>query len=67
MAMGFARGLYERGLGFYGVIHSLKAIRTARETNLQTVMRSPFPRRKGGRGDRAMAVGPATDTAEWEG
>ena len=34
MARGFARGLCERFLGFYGVIHSPKAIRTARDTNL---------------------------------
>ena len=34
MAMGFARGLREVGLGFYGVIHSLKAIKIDRDTNL---------------------------------
>ena len=43
MAMGFARALNERGLDFYGIIHSLKAIRTARETNHQKAMYSPFP------------------------
>ena len=43
-------------MGFYGVIHSLKAIKTARETNLQKTMCSPFPTRKGGRGDRSMAA-----------
>ena len=31
---GFCEGNGERDLGFYGVIHSLKAIRTARDTNL---------------------------------
>ena len=75
MAMGFARDLSERFLGFYDV----KAIRTARETNHQKAMRSPFPRRKGGRGDRScekdrhgglslrmMAAGRAKDIAEWE-
>ena len=34
MAMGFARDLSERFLGFYGVIHSVKAIKTVRDTNL---------------------------------
>ena len=53
MAMGFAKGNSERFLGFYGVIYSRKAIRIARETNRQTAMRSPFPCRKGGRGDRS--------------
>ena len=46
------------------MIHSLKAIKTAMDTNRQKAMRSPFPRRKGGRGDRAMAVGHAKDIAE---
>ena len=45
------------GFGFPGVIYSLKAIRTARETNLQKAMRSPFPCRKGGRGDRSYEEG----------
>ena len=63
MARGFARDLRERFLGFHGVIHSLKDIRTARETNLQKAMRSPFPCRKGGRGDRSMAAD-AKDTAD---
>ena len=31
------------GLGFHGVIHSLKAIKTAMDTNLQKATRSPFP------------------------
>ena len=53
----FCEGLYEVGLDFHGVIHSPKAIRIARDANLQKAMRSPFPRRKGGRGDRSMAVG----------
>ncbi len=53
---GMARGC-ARGLGFHGVIYSLKAIRTARETNLQKAMRSPFPCRKGGRGDRSYEEG----------
>ncbi len=66
MARGFARDLRERFLGFYGVIYSLKAIKTARETNLQKAMRSPFPCRKGGRGDRSIAAGDAKDIAEWE-
>ena len=48
MARGFARGLRE----FHGIIHSPKAIKTARDTNLQKAMCSPFPCRKGGRGDR---------------
>ncbi len=51
-----ARGC-ARGLGFQGVIYLLKAIRTARETNLQKAMRSPFPCRKGGRGDRSYEEG----------
>ena len=55
MAMGFARDLRGRFLGFYGIIHSPKAIRTDRETNRQKAMRSPFPCRKGGRGDRSAA------------
>ena len=38
----FCEGLRERGLGFYGVIHSPKAIKTARDTNHQKAMRSPF-------------------------
>ena len=54
--MGLARDCSRGFFGFYGVIHSPKAIRTARETNLQKAMRSPFPCRKGGRGDRS-AVG----------
>ena len=33
MVMGFARGMYERFLGFHGVIHSRNAIKAARETN----------------------------------
>ena len=41
------KGLCERGLGFYGVIHSLKAIKTARDTNLQKAMWAPFPCRPG--------------------
>ena len=61
IAMGFARGNGERVcegngervLGVHGVIHSRKAIRTDRETNRQKAMRSPFPCRKGGRGDRS--------------
>ena len=48
------------GLDFHGVIHSLKAIKTARDTNLQKAMRSPFPCRKGGRGDRSIAAGGIT-------
>ena len=31
--MGLAKGLCERDLGFYGVIHSSKAIKTARDAN----------------------------------
>ena len=59
MARGFARDLRERFLDFHGVIHLLKAIRTAGDTNLPKAMRSPFPRRKGGQGDRSCgrAVG----------
>ena len=53
MARGFARDLSERFLGFYDVIHSVKAIRIARDTNHQKATRSPLPRRKGGRGDRS--------------
>ena len=53
MAMGFAKGLCERVLGVHGVIHSPKAIRTDLDTNHQKTMRSPFPCRKGGRGDRS--------------
>ena len=51
-----SEGNGERFFGVHGLIHSLKAIRTARDTNLQKAMRSPFPCRKGGRGDRS-AVG----------
>ena len=36
---GFAREVF----GVHGVLHSLKAIKTARDTNLQKAMRSPFP------------------------
>ena len=36
-------GIVRGGLGFYGVIHSLKAIKTAREINHQKAMRAPFP------------------------
>ena len=35
MAIGFARDLRDGGLGFYGVLHSPKAIRIAMDTNLQ--------------------------------
>ena len=48
--IGLARNLSERVFGVHGVIQSLKAIRTARETNHQKAMRSPFPRRKGAGG-----------------
>ena len=40
---GSSEGLCEGGWGFYGVIHSPKAIRTALDANLQKAMRSPFP------------------------
>ena len=43
--MGFARDLSEGDLGFHGAIHSLKAIKTALDANLQKAMCSPFPRR----------------------
>ena len=60
---GSSEGLLERFFGFYGVIYSRKAIKISRETNRQTAMRSPFPCRKGGRGDRSMAAD-VKDTAD---
>ena len=48
--MGFARDLSDGGLDFYGIIHSVKAIRTAMDTNHQKAMCSPFPCRKGAGG-----------------
>ena len=42
MAMGFARDLSEGGLDFYGIIHSLKAIKTAMDINHQKAMYSPL-------------------------
>ena len=50
-----ARGC-AKGLGFHGVIYLLKAIRTARDTNLQKAMRSPFLVGKGP-GDRSYEEG----------
>ncbi len=50
------RGIARGGLGFYGVIHSPKAIETARETNRQKAMRSPFLVGKGP-GDRSLFHG----------
>ena len=50
---GSSEGLLERFFGFYGVIYLRKAIKTARETNHQKTMCSPFPCRKGDRGDRS--------------
>ena len=47
---------------FHGVIHSRKAIKTDRDTNLQTAIRSPFLVGKGP-GDRSMAVD-VKDTAD---
>ena len=52
--MGLPRGMCERFLGFYGVIHSRNAIKAARETNRQKAMRSPFLVGKGP-GDRSFA------------
>ena len=56
--MDFARGMCERFLGFHGVIHSFKAIRTARETTRQKAMRPPFLVGKGP-GDRFHSVIPS--------
>ena len=64
MASGFARDLRERVFGFYGVIHSVKAIKTARETNYQKAMRSPFLAEKGAGwiGPSLNAIKTAMDT-----
>ena len=50
------RGIARGGLGFHGVIHSRKAIETARETNRQKALCPPFLVGKGP-GDRSLFHG----------
>ena len=57
----FCARIVREVLGVHGVIHSPKAIKTARDTNHQTAMCSPFPCRKGGRGDRSHSYKPSKE------
>ena len=57
----FCARIVREVLGIHGVIHSPKAIKTARDTNHQTAMCSPFPCRKGGRGDRSHSYKPSKE------